>query len=172
MPGAEAYHDFFVASGGVAGALIGLLFVAMSVAHEPADVTAAYAHRVRAAGALTAFSNALVVSLFALIPDMSLGWPVTSVALVGVGFVIRSVRERLSVRRDAGRPTVREATFVLGLAIVFAVQTAEGIRLLAHEDSTDPLSTVAILVVVCFLIGVGRAWEMIGGPTMGRPPGR
>jgi hypothetical protein len=171
MPGAEAYHDFFVASAGVAGALIGLLFVAMSVAREPAGTTALYAHRVRAAGALTAFSNALVVSLFALIPEMEIGWPVASVAVVGAGFVIRSIRERFTMR-DAARPGIRELSFLGGLTIVFAFQAVEGVRLIADEDNGDALETVAILVVVCFLIGVARAWEMIGGPSMGHPSRR
>jgi hypothetical protein len=168
MRGAEAYHDFFVASAGVAGALIGLLFVAMSVAHERESALATYAHRVRAAGALTAFSNALVVSLFALIPNMAIGWPVLSVSVVGVGFILRSLRERLAMRGTA-RPGWRDVSFLAGLTVIFGFQAVEGVRLIIDEDNGDPLETVAILVVVCFLFGVGRAWEMIGGPTMGRP---
>jgi hypothetical protein len=171
MRGAETYHDFFVASGGVAGALIGLLFVAMSVAREPEEVTEAYAHRVRAAGALTAFTNALVVSLFALIPEMDIGWPVAGVAVVGVLFIARSIRERLAMGH-ASRPGIRDISFLAGLMIIFGFQAVEGIRLIADEDNPDPLETVAILVVMCFLFGVARAWEMIGGPSMGHPSRR
>lgn len=61
----ENLHEFFLGSTGVAGALIGLLFVAVSVAGDKSAAAAIppELYRVRAQAALTTFVNSLVVSL-------------------------------------------------------------------------------------------------------------
>jgi hypothetical protein len=163
----ERFHDFFVASAGVAGALIGLLFVAISVAPDrllAADV--AQSHRVRAASALTAFTNALSMSLFALIPGFSLGWTATSIAIVGLTFIAASLVALLRVRgREPG--ALGDATFLIGLVVVFALQLDFGRRLVDDERNSDAITGLCVLVIVCFIIGISRAWELIGGPSFG-----
>jgi hypothetical protein len=160
-------HDFFAASAGIAGALIGLLFVAISVAPERVlGPEASEVHGVRAVATLTAFSNALTVSLFALIPGFNIGGPATAVAIVGLLFIVRAL-VGISPALRANRVHLRELSFLIGLAVVFVVQLVAAIGLDQRETNTDGLQTICVLVVVCFLIGIERAWELVGGPQFG-----
>jgi hypothetical protein len=164
----EGFRDFFAASAGVAGTLIGLLFVAITVAGErlSREKAEAQVHRIRAAAAFTAFTNALAVSLFALIPGHKIG--PTSVAVAAIGLLFLAAALLLLVRtRQVRWPTVRDALFLIGLAVVFAVQLIEGIGVMIHPGNSGDVDTIAILVVCCFLVGIARAWELAGGPSIG-----
>ena len=162
----EGVRDFFLGSAGVAGALIGLLFVAISVASErlAREEAAAQSYRVRASAALSAFTNALAVSLFALIPGRKIGPTALAVGFGGLVFVATALLSLIR-RRQRGGPMLRDAVFLLSLVVTFTVQMVQGIAVIARPDNAAAVNTIAVLVVVCFLIGIARAWELIGGPS-------
>jgi hypothetical protein len=164
----EDIHDFFVGAAGVAGALIGLLFVALSVVGERlarAEV-ASQVHRIRAAAALLAFTDSLAVSLFALVPGEKIGWTSVSVGIGGLAFILAAVVSLLRMR-PRRLATARDVAFLLGLAVVFFLQLTSGLNVLAHPGDSGTVNTIAILVIASFLIGISRAWELIGGPSFG-----
>src|ERR1700691_1457259 len=122
-------HDFFAASAGVAGALIGLLFVAISVSAERLAKAEASEQglRIRAHAALVAFSNALTVSLFALLPGNQIGITTLVVSILGLVFVVAS---SLSLVRlwQLRSTKVRDALFLAGLVVMVVYQLLGGIH--------------------------------------------
>ena len=164
----DGLRDFFVASAGVAGALIGLLFVAVTVASErlARAEKGGQLYRIRASAALTSFTNALVVSLLALVPRQTIGPTAVAVAGAGLLFITASLLSLIRLRQVHWR-ALRDVLFLVGLMITFVVQLIQGIQVILRPDDSRAVNTIMLLVVICFLIGIDRAWELVGGPTIG-----
>jgi hypothetical protein len=160
-------QDFFAAAAGVAGTLIGLLFVAVSMARERlAGEGETEAHRIHGSAALVAFVNALCVSLMALIPGDDAGWAATAVAVIGLLFVAASV---LALVADGGvrRRDLPHLTYLLLLVGLFFVELDAGLRFVTGGGEADATHTLSFTLVVFFLVGISRAWELVGGPAVG-----
>lgn len=160
-------RDLFLAVASAAAALTGLLFVAMSVTPRPADGRPrGVIHQVRSAAALLAFTNALGVSLFGLVPGNNAGYPAAAFGIVGVLFTGASVRSILA--DAAARTRFRgQLTLIAGLLAVFVSEIVYGFELLANEHSHSAVDTIANVLVASTLIGVARAWEFVGDRDTG-----
>jgi hypothetical protein len=160
-------HDFFVASAGVAGALVGLLFVAISIAADRLATAKAetHVHRVRALAALCSFVNALVVSLVALLPGQNVGAAVFIVAVVGLALVAASLTSMVRLGQLRGRHK-RESLFLAGLLVLFAFQLVVAVLAMNRPHDEQVVGTIAVLVLICFMVGIGRSWELVGAPSV------
>ena len=155
----DTYTDFFVASAGVAGALVGLLFVALSVAPQPKTAEQRLDVDARAGVAFSALTDALVVSLFAVVPGVNLGVPALVAWVAGVASCI-GLGVVLWQARGPGR---RRKLRLLGLqGLVFIYQIVASVQLWQNQHDQMAIRTLAILTVVLFLVGIARAWQLIG----------
>jgi len=79
------YRDLFATVATAAGALTGLLFVALSlVPRRGSGSGLSVIQQVRAAAAWLAFTNALAVALFGLVPGTNVGYPALVLGVIGV----------------------------------------------------------------------------------------
>lgn len=164
----EPFHDFFVACAGVAGALIGLLFVAISVRPEDLHHKRDARQRLRPATAMTAFLNALFVSLVSLFPGPQAGIGIIALAFVNVIGVISIVSKVVAESRSAGLGGVFRGLGSLAMQLVAClVQLLAALALAGQPDDPRPVYLIAVTVLVMFSTGVDRAWEFIGAQTPG-----
>jgi hypothetical protein len=159
---AATYGDLFIAIAGAAGALTGLLFVALSVTRRPERGSAAYViQQVRAAAALLSFTNALAVSLFGLVPGTKVGYPAAVFGMIGIAFTAAAVRSVISSGATR-REQLQQLGFTNLLLLVFGTELVAGIVLLAGSPAGTPLEIVGYALVASLLFGVARAWELVG----------
>lgn len=123
-------------------------------------------HRVRAAAALVAFTDALAVSLFALIPEKKVGPATLVVAVLGLLFISGSLLSLIRVRRLRWHDLL-DVAFLPGSLATFVIQLIAGAQVIADPADASAVQLISILVVVCFLIGIACAWELIDGPSVG-----
>jgi hypothetical protein len=157
-----ASRDLFPAIAECSAALTGLLFVALSVAprHNPSDRPVVI-QQVRAAASILALTNALAVSLFGLVPGTGIGIPATVLAGVGILFTAAGTRSIFSGHLPR-RHVPRQLALIALLLVTFAFELAGGIDLILNPHSAGAAELVSNLLVALLLIGVARAWELVG----------
>ena len=157
------FGPFFAATAAVAGALVGLLFVALSVAPSARTPRNGSSTDVRAGIAFSCLVNPLAVSLFALIPGLGVGLTVGRVIGI-VSFASCVALVLVLLRETASGPLRRRQLLRLTVqALVFAYSAVVGSPAGPSRPHDLALErTVCVLIVVLFLIGIARAWQLIG----------
>jgi len=160
-------REFLAATAGAAGALTGLLFVALSVTPRQRHASLpAVILQVRSAAAMLAFSNALAVALFSLVPDTNAGWPSTVLGIIGILFTAAAIRSVLSSAATA-RVQVRQLELISLLLAIFGTELVAGLVALAKPNSTTPVEVIGYALVASLLMGIGRAWELVSDRETG-----
>jgi hypothetical protein len=160
-------RELFTVIAEASATLTGLLFVAMSLAprHESTSHLGVV-QQVRAAASLLAFTSALAISLFALVRDDNVGYPAMVLGIVGISFTAASVR---SIYESAhNRQLLRKQMGLIVLLLAtFGCEFGAGIALIDGPHNKTALDILENVVAASLLIGVARAWELVGARDTG-----
>jgi hypothetical protein len=160
------YHDFLVASTQASAALIGLLFVAITLAPDRVFGSQAEAGRqARALSAFTAMANILFISFASLIPGIPIGPVVVGIAAVAVLQTLGLLPLLMSWRAEG--VLWRSLLLLLGSFAIYGGEIAVGIQLWQGPPDTGSLTGLLELLLGAYAIGLGRAWELLGAPRTG-----
>ena len=149
------YDAYLTATATAAAALIGLLFVAVSVRDD--TIFGPNAMPGGEALAITAFTglvNSFVVSMFGLIPKINIGEPAVIMAVIGIVAIIR-LQRRLHTGRNLILLTVT--------LLAYAAQLGFGVLLLVHPHDSDQLINLSFIVFVTLIVSLQRAWSLLKG---------
>jgi hypothetical protein len=142
----------------VAGALIGLLFVALSLSPERLRDAQSVEHQAIASTAFMALVDALFVSLIALQPGSGLQYGAVIFGALGLsstaGLALRLWRSRHLAHLSNRWP--------LFLGVILLVYLAQLITGLISETPTGAADRAATFVYIMFGVGIARAWQLLG----------
>jgi hypothetical protein len=156
VPG--AYDAYFGAAATASAALIGLLFVAVSVRDDSIfGPKATPGGEALAIIAFTGLVNSFVVSLLGLIPKVNIGEPAVIAAVIGVVATVR-LQRRLHASRNM---------IVLAVTLLtYAAQFGYGVLLILNPHDSDQLINLSFIVFVTLLLSLQRAWSLLKGKHM------
>lgn len=160
------FQPFFGASVAASAALIGLLFVSVSVA--PERVFGLQSDAVRQAQALSAFSalaNIFFISLMSLVPGVLFGLVVT---IVSIPAILQTLALLGLARQWHAAGIVARGIFLfLVSAAIYRYELALGIQMWRDPTSKGALVNLLFILMGAYAVGLGRAWELLGAPRGG-----
>src|SRR5437764_454989 len=136
-----AFVSFFAASMGAAAALLGLLFVAVSIAPERTVGAGAPVERqVVAESVFTALVDAFFTSMAGAIPDISLGSVTLALGAFAV-FQTLHVGWRLWPRRFVARSVLQRLTLVVIALVIYGLQLNDSFQLVRGTNHGTPVGS-------------------------------
>ncbi len=162
----ETFNNFFLASAGIGATLVGLIFVAVSIAPEHiVQANAPIERQAMAASSFTALLNAFFISLGALIPGI-----IGSLTLVMSAFGLTTsslLAWNLLKERERWQNVVRRVFLILVSFIIYGFEFYYAILIIKEPHNVGNFYTLAALLLAVYGIGLTRAWQLLGARRFG-----
>ncbi|HEX6553120.1 MAG TPA: hypothetical protein VF026_10190 [Ktedonobacteraceae bacterium] len=156
------FANFFIACASAGAALVGLLFVAVSIAPEQTVTRRAPVERQAIAGtAFTALINAFFISLVALIPHVNFGLLIVPfISLFLVSSLIQAWQ--LLRLRKGWLSFLRRSFLVLLSFVLYGFELVNALQLINDPSQVGFIYSLVFLLLMAFALGLIRAWELLG----------
>ncbi|HJT59215.1 MAG TPA: hypothetical protein VJ761_22100 [Ktedonobacteraceae bacterium] len=161
------FTNFFLASAGAGAALIGLLFVAISIAPENTVMAGAPLERqAMATSAFTALINAFFFSIVALVPRTNIGYGAVILGLLALSSSLL-LAWNLFRQRQHWQDTVRRTFLIIVSVTVYGYQLYNGVILFINPADANAIYALTMLVIGVYGVGLTRAWQLLGARYYG-----
>ena len=158
----NALTNFFIASVGAGAALLGLLFVSISISpEEKITANASVEKRVSAYSALISLTNAFFISLVALIPG-TFGIFVLISSIVTFAIALQNGVELLRPHAVLSNLARRLGLTLLNL-FAYSAEGYYAVRLVMNPRDSAPVYALTTLLLIVYVLSIVRAWELLGG---------
>lgn len=156
------FANFFIASASAGAALVGLLFVAVSIAPEQTVIRRAPMERQAVAGsAFTALINAFFLSLVALIPHFNFGTVIVPLSCLCLATSLIQAWQLL--RRPKGWQSILRRAFLVLLSLaLYGLELSNALQLLQAPSQVGIVYALVACLLGVFGLGLVRAWELLG----------
>jgi hypothetical protein len=162
----DALTNFFLASAGIGATLVGLIFVAVSIAPEHiVQANAPIERQAMAASSFTALLNAFFISFGALIPG-NLG--LMTLIMSALGLTTNSLLTwKLLKERERWQNVVRRLFLILVSFIIYGFEFYNAILIFKEPNIVGNFYALAGLLLCVYGIGLTRAWQLLGARRFG-----
>jgi hypothetical protein len=156
------FSNFFLGSAGAAAALIGLLFVAISIAPEHTVFESAPVERQGVASTtFSALTNAFFISIAALIPGANLGYTTLAMSVIALSNNL-NVGWNLLKRRQNWQEFIRGIVMVLVGLVLYGYELYLAWQLLFSPKQANFVFDLSTLLLGIYGLALIRAWELLG----------
>jgi hypothetical protein len=163
------FTAYFAASAGAAAALVGLLFVAVSLSPErTVGQGAPFERQVLAEGSFTALANAFFLSLGALIPNLGVGPLALTVGAIALWHSLWTGFLVIKARTDLWG-LVRRLVYMASGLTVYGFECFVALQSMGAFGHPQPeaIYSLAIVLLAVLAIGLTRAWMLLGARRHG-----
>ncbi len=163
----EKMVNYFIASTGASAALVGLIFVAISLAPKETVMAGAAPERRAVAGSsFLALVNIFFISLAALNTSDNLGWTVLVLSTIGLVHSLWLGIPLFIRKRSQGR-LIANIILVLLSLVVYGDELYHAVNLLRDSGDAGDVYALASILQYAYAIGLVRAWELLGVEQIG-----